>query len=65
MTFFILNYFIFYAYLKFDQKEIVELLLTHNAEINIKNNEGFKPKDLVTDPAIKKLIQGRRIIGEN
>jgi hypothetical protein len=33
-------------------------LLTHDAEINIKNNEGLKPIELATEPAIKKLIQG-------
>jgi len=25
-----------------------------NADINIKNNEGLKPKDLATDQAVKK-----------
>ena len=44
------------------KKEIVELLLTHNADLNIKNNEGLKPKDIVTDPAIKKLLQGMYIL---
>ena len=34
------------------------MLLTHNADINVKNNEGLKPKDLVTDSSVKKLIQG-------
>lgn len=29
-----------------------------NADINIKNNEGMKPKDLATDQAVKKLMQG-------
>jgi hypothetical protein len=29
-----------------------------NADINIKNNEGLKPKDLATDQAVKKLLQG-------
>lgn len=29
-----------------------------NADINIKNNEGLKPKDLATDQAVKKLMQG-------
>lgn len=34
------------------------MLLTNNADINIKNNEGLKPKDLATDQNVKKLILG-------
>ena len=35
------------------------MLLTHNADINIKNNEGLKPIDLVTSSVIKSLIEGK------
>ena len=34
------------------------MLVTNNADINMKNNEGLKPKDLTVDLSIKKLLQG-------
>ena len=34
------------------------MLLTNNADINMKNNEGLKPKDLATDQNVKKLMLG-------
>lgn len=40
------------------KKDIVELLLTNNADISIKNNEGLKAKDLALDANVKRLVQG-------
>jgi hypothetical protein len=34
------------------------MLVTNNADINMKNNEGLKPKELTVDASIKKLLQG-------
>ena len=37
------------------------MLLTNNADINMKNNEGQKPKDVTVDQQIKKMLQGEQV----